>query len=209
MDFDPGRPSVPVWGERAPLGFIDLSTSIVMSAEMPRALRQGVAALMTRMRLPGGEVSAEALKRMVDSQRLEEAARELADGEVQVIVFGCTTGSLLGGPRFDRELVSRMERAAGVTSTTTSTALLAALRVLGATRLGVATPYIDELNELEARFLRSEGFEMVSMRGLAINSDAEIARVPYSEVRRLAHNVAPGTDAVFLSSTAPLSRASR
>ena len=92
-----------------------------------------------------------------------------------------------------------MERAAGVTSTTTSTALLAALGALGATRLGVATPYIDELNELEARFLESEGFEIVALRGLAINSDAEIARVPYSEVRRLAQTVAPGTDAVFLS----------
>ena len=188
-----------VWGPRARLGFIDLSTSIVMSAELGRALPAGVSALMTRIRLPRGEVSARALGEMVESPRLEEAAHELADGGAQVIVFGCTTGSLLGGPGFDQHLVGRLQQATGVAATTTSTAVLAAFHATGVKRLGVGTPYIDELNNLEAPFLKGGGFEVVTLQGLQIDDDATIARVPYAETRRLAHAVARDADAVFLS----------
>lgn len=193
------RPEALIFGERARLGFIDLSTSVVMSAELPRALPPGVGAITTRIRLPNGDVSAHALKQMVDSKRLEEAALELADADVDVVVFGCTTGSLLGGPGFDEQLIQRMESAAGVRATTTSTALIEGLRAVRGKRLGVGTPYIDELNTLEAEFLEGAGFDIVSLQGLSIESDGDIARVPYDTIRELARSVERGADTIFLS----------
>jgi len=190
------------WNDATRLGFIELSTSIALSAEAPGALPDGAQALMTRMRLPRGEVSARALAEMVDSDRLEQATRELSDGGAAVVAFACTTGSLIRGPGFDRELVERMQRAAPVRATTTSTALLAALSALGVTRVAVATPYVDELNELEAAFLEAQGFEVVGLRGLAIDSDPEIARVPYERTRQLARAADdPAAQAVFISCT--------
>lgn len=192
------------WGERGRLGFIELSTSIALSAEVPAVLPDGVTALMTRIRLPDGEVSAEALGRMVGSDRLEQAACELADGGADVLAFACTTGSLIRGPGFDRELTARMEAAAAVRATTTSTALLAGLRALGAKRVAVATPYVEQLNRLEVEFLQAEGFEVTAVQGLGIASDAEIAEVPPARTRALARAVAeedPSADAVFISCT--------
>lgn len=192
------------WSAATRVGFIELSTSIAVSAELPGALPTGVEALLTRLRLPDGEVSAAALGRMVDSDRLEEASRELADGGAEVVAFACTTGSLIRGAGFDRQLVARMENASGVRATTTSTALLAALEALGARRVAVATPYVDELNDLEVRFLGAAGFEVTALRGLGIASDPEIARVPYARTRELVHAAVAADgepDAVFISCT--------
>src|SRR5919198_4724392 len=192
------------WHEATRVGFIELSTSITISAEVPDVLPPGVKPLLTRMRLERGEVSPAALERMVASDRLEEASCELADGGASVVAFACTTGSLVRGPGFDRELVERMERASGIRATTTSTALLAALSAIGARTVAVATPYIDELNDLEARFLEAAGFEITALRGLGIDSDAEIMRVPYERTRALVLETAAASrqaDAVFISCT--------
>jgi maleate isomerase len=192
------------WNDAIRVGFIELSTSICISAEVPGALPEGVKPIFTRMRLEGGEVSAAAIDRMVASDRLEEASRELADGGAGVVAFACTTGSLVRGPGFDRELVARMEGASGVRATTTSTALVAALEALGARTVAVATPYVDELNDLEARFLEANGFEVTALRGLGIGTDPEITRVPYERTRALAHEAAEAggePDAVFISCT--------
>jgi maleate isomerase len=197
-------PGGPLWADSTRIGFIELSTSIAISAEVPGVLPDSVKALMTRLQLPGGEVSAAALDRMVGGDRLEQAARELADGDCRVVAFACTTGSLIKGAGFDRELVARMERASGVRATTTSTALLAALSALGARRVAVATPYVDELNDLEAQFLEAQGFEVAAMRGLGIASDPDIARVPYARTRELVLDAVAGAgdaDTVFISCT--------
>src|SRR4051812_9353661 len=92
------------WNDGARIGLVELSTSVALSAEAPAALPAGVHALMTRIRLPGGEVSARALEQMVGSDRLEQATAELADGGASVVAFACTTGSLIKGAGFDREL---------------------------------------------------------------------------------------------------------
>jgi maleate isomerase len=190
------------WNDETLLGLIELSTSVAMSAEAPDALPPGVNAVFTRMRLPGGEVSARALEAMTATDRLEHATRELADGGADVVAFACTTGSLVKGAGFDRELVARMEAAAPVRATTTATALLAALAALGVERVAVATPYIDELNQLEVAFLEDQGFRVTGIRGMGIGTDPEIAQVPYSRTRDLARAVDdPAADAVFISCT--------
>jgi maleate isomerase len=97
-----------------------------------------------------------------------------------------------------------MESASGVRATTTSTGLLAALSALGARRVAVATPYVDELNQLEAQFLEAQGFEVAALRGLSIGSDPDIARVPYARTRDLVLETvaeADDADAVFISCT--------
>lgn len=190
------------WNDGVRLGLIELSTSVALSAEAPAALPADVHAVMTRMRLPGGEVSARALEQMVDSDRLEQATCELADAGAPVVAFACTTGSLVKGVGFDRELVGRMEQAAPVRATTTATALLAALAALNVRSIAVATPYVDELNELEVAFLEAQGYEVVGLSGLGIDSDPEIGRVPYARTRELARAADdPSAEALFISCT--------
>ncbi len=190
-----------MWGSVARIGLIELSTSVTLTAEVTAELPREIGALFTRVSLPRGEATPKSMAEMVESGRLEVAARELADADVGALAFACTTGSLIGGPGFDVELARRLEREAGVPVTTTAGAMLKALEVMGVRRLAVATPYIDSLNDREQDFLRAAGFEVVAIEGLGIEVDREIAEVPPETVVALARRVAGDADAVFISCT--------
>ncbi len=121
---------------------------------------------------------------------------------VGVIVFACTTGSLVHGIGWDRELIGRIERAGGRPATTTTTAVLAALRAVGATSLAIATPYMDDLNRIERAFFAESGFRVAEIAGLGCATDAEIGRLEPEEAAVLAERVdTPDVDAVFISCT--------
>ncbi len=191
-----------VYGKRGCIGVIDLSTCTSLTAEYQMALPPGVLALFSRLRLPRGEVSVEALDEMLASDRLEEAARELADGGASVIVFACTSGSLLHGPGFDRSLARRIEAATGVRATTTATAVLNALQARGTKLLCVGTPYDEEINRRERLFFEAAGFQVLGISGLALRYDREIGRLSSHDVKELARSAnLDGADTLFLSCT--------
>jgi len=54
-----------------------------------------------------------------------------------------------------------MERNGNIPTTTASTAALDALKVLGAKRISLATPYPEELAKLQEEFLRGNGVEVL------------------------------------------------
>jgi maleate isomerase len=191
------------YGMAGRIGVIDLSTCTALAAEFRLALPEDVLVLYSRLRLPGGEVSVESLDRMVSGQRLEEAALELADADgVAAIAFACTSGSLLHGPGFDARLCARLTEATGLSTTTTATAVVEALRHLDARTVSVGTPYDDAINDRERRFLESAGFTIPRVVGLSKGYDREIGALTADEVLDLARTAhVPGSDVLFLSCT--------
>jgi maleate isomerase len=189
-------------GSGGRVGVIDLSTCTSLTAEFRLALPPEVLVLYSRLRLPGGEVSVEALDRMVASRRLEEAACELADAAVAALTFACTSGSLLHGVGFDDRLRERMRKATGVQTTTTATSVVEALRHLGAESVCVGTPYVEAIDERERMFLVDSGFGVRRIVGLGKHYDREIGALTADEVRALARSAhVPGCDVLFLSCT--------
>jgi maleate isomerase len=139
---------------------------------------------------------------MLASDQLEHAAALLVWADVDVIVFACTTGSLVHGVGWDREVAGRIERASGRPATTTTTTVLGALRAVGATTLAVATPYVEELNAIERQFLEASGFAVAAISGLGCATDAEIGRLDPADAISLVERVdTPEADAVFISCT--------
>ena len=192
----------PVYGDRGCIGVIDLSTCTSLTAEFQLALPPEIVAVYSRLRLPRGEVSVDALDEMVRSPRVEEAGLELADAGASSIVFACTTGSLLHGPGFDVALAQRIEKATAVRTTTTSTAVVNALHALNAKRICIGTPYVEELNRRERVFFEAAGFEVLGIRGLGLRYDREIGRLSEAEVKQLARSAdVANADALFLSCT--------
>ena len=191
-----------MYGSAGRLGVIEISSSVALSAELPRVLPSNVLAVFARIRLPGQEVSVAALDAMLRSLDLETAAEQLVDADVDLITFACTSGSLIHGPGWDEKLIERMVAVAGIPATTTTTAVIASLRFLGAQRIAVGTPYPDDINEAERRFLEAMGFEVVRIEGLNLGTDREIGKLSLEQVERLAFSVAQtDSDAIFLSCT--------
>jgi maleate isomerase len=191
-----------MYGMRGRIGLITLATDTSVLPEYTRLMPEGVAVYPAPIVLPRGEVSAAALSEMLAGDQLERAAELLIWADVDTIVFACTTGSLVHGVGWDRELIARMERASGRPATTTTTAVLDALHAVGATSLAVATPYVEELNAIERRFLEASGFRVTAIAGLGCATDPEIGRLsPRDAVDLVARVDTADADAVFISCT--------
>ena len=96
---------------------------------------------------------------------IESGARYLATAHVDVVVYGCTTGSFYKGPGWDREMLDVIRREAGVPAVATSPSVVEALRFFGARRISVATPYPEWNNQRLRAYLQAQGFEVLNVDG--------------------------------------------
>ena len=128
------------------------------------------------------------------------AAELLSTAGVDVMVYGCTSGSLVKGAAWEANLVKELQRATGILTVTTVGAVVEALKVVRATKVSVVTPYIDELNILEKLFLEAKGFHVSTIKGLGLTDNQMIGKVSSSEIRGLI-DLTPGTDCLFISCT--------
>jgi len=189
-----------MYGWRLRIGLIIPSSNTTMEPEFYQHLPQGVSSHTARM--PIINATPEELLKMVEE--LEGCVELLRTAKVDVVVFGCTSGSFLMGKGYDRELEARIEKVAGVPAVTTSHAVLEALKDKEVQRLAIATPYIDEINDMEVKFFSDYGFTVEIIRGLNIADTLQIGRCDPSDAYKLGLEVVrekPNVDGLFISCT--------
>lgn len=187
-----------MYGERARLGLVVPSSNTTNEPEFAGALPAGVSLHAARMRLDS--VDADSLSSMADD--VERCAERLATADVDVVAYGCTTGSLVHGPGYDEEIEARVESVAGVPAVATAASVKRAFEALGVESVAVTTPYVDDLNRREAAFLEAAGYDPVAMDGLGIGPNLEIgARYPETAADAARAVDDPDADAVFVSCT--------
>jgi len=180
------------------LGLLVPSSNTTMEPEFYAMKPASVTVHAARMRIK--RVTLEGLTEM--ERGVEEAAQSLADAKVDVIGYGCTSGSLIRGLGHDREIVSKIERGTGTPAIATSGAVVDALRALHLEKISVATPYIDSINSLEKRFLEDSRFRVLELKGLGIEDNPTIGAQKPGTILRLARTVnRPEAQGVFISCT--------
>lgn len=191
-----------MYGERGRIGLITLASDSGVLPEYLRLMPPGVTIYPAPIVLPRGEVTPRALAEMLEGDQLERAAQLLQWTEVGIILFACTSGSLVHGLGWDRQLAERITAATSLPATTTTTAVLDALHAVEATTLAVATPYSDALNAIERTFLEDSGFTVSAIAGLDCGTDREIGLLsPDDAVALVAQVDSPDADAIFISCT--------
>jgi arylmalonate decarboxylase len=185
---------------RARIGLIIPSTNTINETEFWRMVPEGVTVHSARA-TSTGEFSEAYFQRLRDAGM--RCAEDLATAEVDVIAYGCTSGSIVCPLE---EIVADIEGQTGIRTIATAGAVVTALRALGVRRVAVATPYVDFINEAEREFLQGRGFEVTSLHGLRLGeTQAErraIGRVPPEHVYRMARLVdRPEAEAIFISCT--------
>ena len=96
---------------------------------------------------------------------IESGARYLATARVDVVAYGCTTGSFYRGSGWDQEMLAILRGAAGVPAVATSPAVVEALRTFGVRRLSVVTPYPEWNNRRLRPYFEGMGFEVLTVDG--------------------------------------------
>lgn len=108
-------------------------------------------------------------------KNLEIHAALLADAEVDLIAMNCTAASLIAGPDSINE---RILAATGIRSITTIEAVMAALEATGARRIGLMTPYVEEVVNKEIDFLSAQGYEVSATAGRPCLTPVEQGSLP-------------------------------
>ena len=134
--------------------------------------------------------------------RIEEAAAVLGRRGVAAIAMLGTSLSFFRGPQFNGELQAAMRAASGRPAVTATSAVVDALRALGARRLAVGTAYDDEMNRRLVAYFEQCGFEIAGIAGMNIREVREAMAVADEAIAALAERAwtkAPAADALFLS----------
>ena len=148
---------------RTRIGVMVPSTNTTFEADFQLVAPRDVTIHGQRLWLTNDAAGEAGMNRMNDE--MEAGARYLATARVDVVAYGCTTGSFYRGPGRDREMLDVIERAAGVPAVAAAPAVVAALRFFGARRLSVATPYPDWNNARLRAYLEASGFEVLNLEG--------------------------------------------
>lgn len=156
---------------------------------------------ISTLRIPYREVSLEGLEEM--SCQAKEMAKMFRGFPIELLVFACTTGSMVKGWEYDKILMEEMEKASGIPAITTSTAILEAFDVLGAKDICIVTPYDHALNELEVDFLKKGGYNTTSITGFGHTDPKLLPFTNPEDVMELAiQQDMASADVLFISCTA-------
>src|SRR5689334_24222501 len=130
---------------RKRLGMITPSSNSVLEPVTSAMLAgtSGVTAHFSRFRVTEIALDAAALNQF-DASVMLPAADLLADAKVDAIAWNGTSASWLGIQR-DRDLCEVIAARSGVPATTSTLACIDAARALGARRIGLVSPYTDEV----------------------------------------------------------------
>src|SRR6185503_16684972 len=146
---------------RKRIGVMVPSTNTTCEADFQLVAPPGVTVHGQRLWLTNEGTGDRAFERM--NAEIQSGARYLSTARVDVIVYGCTTGSFFRGPGWDREMLDMIRREASVPAVATSPSVVEALRSFGARRISVATPYPEWNNVRLRAYLEAQGFEVLNL----------------------------------------------
>ena len=181
---------------RAKIGYVLLATEQTVQDDVIRLQPPGVGIHFTRAAIPDS-ITSESLAAQADLLA-DCAASLLPDGSLDVVCYACTSGSLVIG---EERVFAELNRGApNARATSLITGVIRALKQVGARRIVVATPYLDEVNQREVEYLEQAGLEVLSLCGLNLEKDSDMVRVAPDYIAEFAlAQDHPDADAIFVS----------
>ena len=170
------------YGKRAKIGVIVPPTKTVYEVEWNMMTPDGVSVHSTRMPLHADTTSDTGKKALYED--IKQATLYLTPARLSAIAYGCTAGSMVLPLT---ELSNFMENIADVPCVTTAASIVLALRAMKISRVALATPYHDVLNQHEVNFLNKVGLTVTQEKGLGIGANGpqeyiKIAQTPEKEI---------------------------
>ncbi|WP_299303796.1 aspartate/glutamate racemase family protein [uncultured Litoreibacter sp.] len=181
------------------LGLIVLQSDETIEQDFRRILPLDINLHISRV--PSGlEVTSDSLQQM--EQHLPDAAGLFPRGlHFDAVGYGCTSGTAQIGPERISSLVQ-----GGVSTGAVSqpvSALIAACKHLGLSRLAILSPYIEEVSNRLRQVLAEHGIDTPVFGSFEEAEEQKVVRIDAASVQEAAFNLAAqgGIDGVFLSCT--------
>lgn len=188
-----------MYGWRGRIGLLVPSTNTTMEPDFYRLAADGVSVHTARLKTEK-EATIETLTKMEEAA--EEAAESVATAEVNIIVYGCTSGSFIKGPEWNKKLIEKLEHKTKVPVITTAQAMIEALIEMDMKEISVTTPYVNVTNERLISFLKSYKFEVLDLKTFDMLDQFAHAAIEPSEIYTLAKKSdKPESKGIFIACT--------
>lgn len=187
---------------RKRLGMITPSSNSVLEPVTSAMLAgaPGVTAHFSRFRVTEIALDAVALNQF-DASVMLPAADLLADAKVDAIAWNGTSASWLGIGR-DRSLCEAIAARTGMPATTSTLACIDAARALGARRVGLVSPYTDDVQQRIVDVWAGEGVAPHAERHLGLRDNFSFGEVAPATIAEMIRAVAAeGADAIVILCT--------
>ncbi|HJQ61676.1 MAG TPA: hypothetical protein VJ834_02360 [Burkholderiales bacterium] len=180
------------------IGLLVPSSNTTVEPEFYRALPPHISLHVARLNLT--RITPDAILGMVAD--LDAQSRNLATADVDVIVLGATAPSFLKGLGYDREIAQRIEAGTGKRATTTSTALIEAMRHLKLQRVVLGSAYDEKVNGIARGFLEANGATVLDAQGLGLVDNLVVGRLEEGSAYELARRIdQPEAEGIVLACT--------
>jgi maleate isomerase len=184
---------------RGRIGLLALATDLTSEGDLRRMLPSDVNLYCNRVRHEN-PMSLDALARIAED--LPRAGHDLLPGiELDVVVYGCTSGTIAMGEARTLELLARVSTARH--ATTPVTASLAALAAIGTQRISILTPYRKQVNQALGDYYRMRGLEVLNVSGFDMDDDYAMSTIAPGEIVSAGlRAMEDDAEALFISCTA-------
>lgn len=182
------------------IGLVVLATDNTLEHEFREMLRiDGVAFYESRLPSPI-DINPASLALM--EREIASATGLILPGvKLDVVAYCCTSGTVVIG---EEAVFARIREARpGVACSTPITAAIAGLKALGARRIALLTPYVEDVNQMLRRFIEARDLEVPVMGSFNHENDNEVARIAPASIRAAVLELGrrKEVDAVFVSCT--------
>ena len=185
---------------RARIGLVVLASDHTVEYEFRQVVTMpGVAVYQTR--IPNSpKITTDSLRAM-ETDIAEQAAVILPGIELDVLAYGCTSASIVLGEDRVFELIK--EGRPEARPTTPVTAAFAAFRAFQSRRIGVVTPYGEDINRTVRQYFIDNGLQVPVFGSFNQTDDNQAARISTDSIRDAIMSVGSHSEVetVFLSCT--------
>ena len=186
-------------GPRGRIGFIALANGYVTEHEVARMIPGDVVLYVNRV--ASENVVDLANLRLMEGDLARAASMILPADRIDVLVYGCTSGTIAMGEDAVIEALGKIRP--GIPVTTPITGALAAFAALGAGKVAMLTPYVFEVTAAMRDYFISRGVAVVGAANFNVALNSDIHRITPRAIRDAALEIdTPEADAVFISCTA-------
>ncbi len=186
---------------RAAIGLIVLASDHTIEHEWRAIIPQipAVGVFATRI-MNSPDINAETLAAM--EAGLAGCTAMLRPGErIDVVGYACTSGAMVIGPEVVAARVNAVRP--GIPVTNPMTAAITALKAMGAKRIALLTPYVDDVNQRMRVYVESQGLEVPVMGSFNLADDNAVARITEASIEDALVELGahPQVDAAFVACT--------
>ena len=179
--------------------WVDCEAQAVVD-EFRRFMPKGVELISAATFIPAVDARLDVAVELAENGDIEEAARRLLRHQPDCLAYYCTTMSFARGPGGDIDIAQRITKATGKPATTTSTAMIKALRALNISRVALASPYLSDVEQQFIDFIEAHSIKVMNSLSLYLKDGHPI--VPPEKMRQLAESAdVPEAEAVFVGCT--------